>query len=44
MIEQLIDKPELIELNGRAAHKLAYSRPWSLYGEELAQKVIDVLA
>ncbi len=44
MIEQLIEKPELIEINGRAAHKLASTRPWSVYGNELAQKVIEVLA
>jgi glycosyltransferase involved in cell wall biosynthesis len=44
MIERLIEKPELIELNGRAAHKLAAARPWSFYGTELAQKVIEVLA
>ena len=43
MIEQLIDNPELIELNGRAAHKLAGSRSWSLYGKELAGKVIEIL-
>ena len=43
MIEQLIEKPELIELNGLAARKLAGSRPWSFYGNELAKKVIEVL-
>ena len=43
MIEQLIDKPEMIELNGRAAHKLAGARPWKMYGIELAQKVISIL-
>lgn len=44
MMEQLIHNPELIELNGRAAHKLASSRPWNVYGNELAEKVIKVLA
>ena len=44
MIEQIMDNPELIELNGRAAHKLAGSRPWGVYGTELALKDINVLA
>ncbi len=43
MIETIIKNPEIIELNGTAAHKLAASRPWNKYGSELAQKVMDLL-
>lgn len=38
-IEKLIDKPELIELIGKAAMQTAANRPWPVYGLELAKSV-----
>ncbi len=38
-IEELLDWPNAIEKNGRAALVTARKRPWSTYGEELATRI-----
>ncbi len=38
-IEKIIQLPELIAENGKAAMATAKNRPWSYYGQELAQAV-----
>lgn len=40
-ITKLVNNPELIEIAGKAAIDKARSRPWQLYGEELARAMIS---
>ena len=39
-IQTLIDKPEKIEAAGKAAIETAKQRPWSVYGQELAEALL----
>ena len=40
-IENLIENPELIEINGLAAMEAARRRPWEVYSQEIAQAIIN---
>lgn len=40
IIEKILDNPESIEKNGRAAMESARKRPWSVYEHELAQSIL----
>lgn len=40
MIEKILDSPESVETNGRAAMESARKRPWSVYEQELAQAIL----
>lgn len=42
-IENLLNNPESIASNGLGARSTALLRPWSLYGEELSQRVIEII-
>ena len=42
-IEEILDKPNLVEQVGRAALKTAAERPWNLYGFETASKINHIL-
>ena len=39
LLQQFIDCPEILEIAGRKAMKVANSRPWDCYGKELAESV-----
>ena len=39
LLLQFIDCPEILEIAGRKAMKVANSRPWDCYGKELAESV-----
>jgi len=41
-IENLIDKPEVIEKIGRAAMRTAANRPWQVYGHELSKSIAGI--
>jgi glycosyltransferase involved in cell wall biosynthesis len=40
--ERLLYKPELIEMNGKAAIETASKRPWSLYSDQLISSIICI--
>jgi len=42
-IERLINNPERISINGKAAMETAKKRPWSTYGKELSKAIIKSL-
>lgn len=43
IMENLLNKPEIIKDVGMAARKTAMNRPWTTYGKELAEKVSEYL-
>lgn len=43
-IENLLSRPERLEQMGKAAVKTAVKRPWSIYGQELAQTIKQILS
>jgi hypothetical protein len=40
--ERLLHKPELIEMNGKAAIETAARRPWNLYAEQVVSSIIGI--
>jgi glycosyltransferase involved in cell wall biosynthesis len=40
--ERLLCKPELIEMNGKAAIETAAKRPWNLYADQLVSSIIGI--
>ncbi len=43
VVEEILNKPELIEKFGKAARQKAISRPWTIYGEELNDRLESLL-